>query len=235
MIKERAIVSEIDDEGIFHFEGLFEYGPEDAYTRREGIFEESRPHHHVERSKDEFWRLHSVKVVDAGDNTLGWALVVLLYPDLTSNATKEEVQTASCAELLELEHWHNKSAAELSRAMTDHFMTQGGRLEDPDLTFSNDSEVFDFLSVQMSHGEIPVPEWEVLAGDDLRDLVNGERALVRDTSCWYPNDVDLFMRYATETGLSPHFADQLHAYLLDNMGLSEEFDEDSPWRFLDEA
>jgi hypothetical protein len=234
VVKEHAVHAELEDDDIFLCEGLFEDGPEDAYTLRDGIINDSRLHDHVERSKDECWRLHTAHVVDAENNTLGWALVVLLYPALTSKATEEDVQSTSRAELLEIDHWHDKSAAGLALDMTYRFMTQGGRLEDPDLAFSNDSEVFEFLSVQMSHEEIPTPEWEVLEGDALGTFINGERALVRDNSRWHPHKTDLVTRYAMETGLSPHFADQLHAYLLDNLQLTEKFDENSPWRFLDE-
>jgi hypothetical protein len=234
VVKEHAVRAELEDDDIFLCEGLFEDGPEDAYTLRDGIFNDSRLHDHVERSKDECWRLHTTQVVDPENKPLGWALVVLLYPDLTSKATEAEVQSASRAALLEIDHWHDKSAAGLALDMTYRFMTQGGRLEDPDLAFSNDSEVFDLLSVQMSHEEGVVPEWEVLEGENLRAFLSGERALVRDRSRWHPHQTDLVTRYAMETGLSPHFADQLHAYLLDNLQLTEEFDEDSPWRFLDE-
>lgn len=234
VVKEHAVHAEIEDDDIFLGEGLFEDGPEDAYTLRDGIFNDSRLHDHVERSKDECWRLHTTQVVDAENKPLGWALVVLLYPDLTSKATEEDIQSASRAELLEIDHWHDRAAAGLSQDMIYRFMTQGWRLEDPDLAFSNDSEVFDFLSVQMCHEEIITPEWQVLEGDDLTALLNGEQALVRDKARWYPYQTDLVTRYVQETGLSPHFADQFHAYMLDTLRLTEKFDEDSPWRFLDE-
>jgi hypothetical protein len=232
VVKEYAVLAEFEDDHIFLYEGLFEDGLEDAYTLRNGV-NDSRLHDHVERSKDECWRLHTAHIVNTEHNTLGWGLVVLLYPELTSKATKEEVQSASRAELLELDHWQDKSAAGLSVDMTYRFMTQGGRLEDPDLAFANDSEIFEWMSVQMTHEETIMPEWEVLEGAGLRAFLNGDQALVRDKSRWYPHKTDLVTRYAMETGLPTHFADQLHAYILDSLRLTEKFDENSPWRFLD--
>jgi hypothetical protein len=234
IVKERAVDAGIEDEGIFSFEGLFETGPEDAYSLRQlSGFE--RLHDHVERSQDECWRLHVGKAVDPQGEPLGWAVVVLVYPDLTSAASDEEIEAASCAELLDLDHWQEKSAAGLAADMIRRFMFQGSRVEEPEFAYSNDSKIFEFMSVQMSQEGIVMPEWQVLEGDDLHAFVRGDYPLIRERARWHPRRVDIMTEFAAETGIPTHMADQLYTHLLDSLHLTEVFDEHSPWRFLDDG
>ena len=76
IVKERAVETELEDESIFVFDGLFEFGSEDAYSWRSYVPE--RLHDHIERTKRECWGLYVAMVVDTEQKTLGWILCVVL-------------------------------------------------------------------------------------------------------------------------------------------------------------
>lgn len=111
-------------------------------------------------------------------------------------------------------------------------MLEGERVRDPDFADIDDSKVFEFMSLGKDQVTVSSPAWETLAGDDLRALRAGEHILIRDRSHWKPQS-DIITRFAGEMGLSDHITDQFRAGLIDEMQLSEPFDEDSPWRYLD--
>ena len=87
IVKELAVEAELEDDSLFDFEGLFEMGSEDAYSQRACVSE--RLHDHIERTKDECWRLYVAQVIDPRQKPLGWSLCVILYPSLTSAATAD--------------------------------------------------------------------------------------------------------------------------------------------------
>jgi hypothetical protein len=234
IIKVFAFDNELQDEDIFSFEGLFKTGPEDAYSQREhGWGIEERLHDHVERSLDECWRIHVAPVVDSRNKPLGWAVVVLLYPDLKSSAGEKEIEMALCAELLDLDHWHLESEAGFAASTIRHFILTGGRIENPEFAYLNDSEIFEFISIQSSIEETLVPEWDVLEGDALRTFVTGRHAIIRDRSHWYPHGMEMVTEIAKETQLPLHAADQMYAHLLDSLRFPDGFGEGSPWHYLD--
>jgi hypothetical protein len=233
IVKERAVEAELDDESVFEVEGLFEIGTEDAYLQRP-FDGDDRLHDHVERSQDECWRIHVARVVDPTHQPLGWAVFAVLYPGLTASATGEEMATATSAEVLDLDHWREQPDAHLAADAMIRFMLEGARVQEPEFAYLDDSFVLECASVQCSIEQIAMPEWEVLEGDELQAFLNGQRPIVREPSRWHPHETDMVTSFAREMGLQSHIADQLHATLLDTLHLADRFDEDSPWRFLDD-
>ena len=104
IVKEQAVEAELYDESLFDFEGLFELGSEDAYSQRP--YQPDRLHDHVERTKDECWRLHVARVINPQRKPLGWSLCVMFYPTLSSEASADEIEAVETAEVLELNHFH---------------------------------------------------------------------------------------------------------------------------------
>jgi hypothetical protein len=160
-VKEHAVEAGHDDEAIFEVEGLFELGHEDAYLRRP-FDGDNRLHDHVERSVDECWRIHARRVVDPAGVPLGWAVFVVHYPDLASSAPPAEVDHATRARILDLDHWRDELDARLAAQYMIGLMLEGGRVEDPTFAFMNDTEVFECASVQCSVEKVLMPEWEEL-------------------------------------------------------------------------
>jgi len=235
IVKERSVQSNTQtEEDVIGYEGLFTTGPEDGYTRRSlQFFGEDRLHDRVIRSKDECWRLHIGQVADPTGNPLGWVLCVLLYPDLTSAASDAEIEAATCATLLDLDHWHNRHAAVFAQSGFQKFMDTGLRTQDPELAHMNDSDVFELICVQMAQQQIIAPIWDTLAGDEIRQFIDGQHAITRQRSDWYPNKSDAVQEYVEQSDLTVHEADQVEAYLLDVFRLRERFSDDSPWSYLD--
>ena len=232
-VKDRAVEAELDDDSLFEFEGLFDYGAEDAYSLRP--YDPIRLHNHVERTQDECWRLQVAQVVDRQQQTLGWAVCAVLYPDLASEATDEAIAAAEVAHILDLTHFHSYSDAAISVNGTLLFMLEGDRVEDPDYADLDNSFVFELMSVQDSVEGIISPEWGVLEGDPLRAFLAGKRPLVGTHEHWHPRQDDPVAQVAATLGLPIHVADQLYAHLLNSLSLSDPLDEDSPWRAINDS
>ena len=233
IVKERAVEAELEDDSLFDFAGLFELGSEDAYSQRAYVPE--RLHDHIERTKDECWRLHVVRVVDPQQKPLGWSLCVILYPTLSTAASVDEVEAAEVAEILELNHFHTYNEAVLAVNGTRQFMLEDGRVEEPDYAFMDDSEVFELMSIHCSIEEIIAPEWEVLEGAALHRCLDGTQALVRSAEHWHPHLEDSVARTAETMNIPLHIADQLYAQMLEFMEISEPLDKDSPWHTLNDV
>ncbi|MEO8395822.1 MAG: hypothetical protein ABI700_22695 [Chloroflexota bacterium] len=232
IVKERAIEADLDDESLFDFEGLFELGSEDAYSQHSYVSD--RLHDHIERTKDECWRLHVASVIDPKRKPLGWALCVVLYPTLSSNASADEVEAAESAHVLELSHFRTYSEAVLAINGTLQFMLEDGRVEDPAYAFLDDSEVFELMSVQGSNEQILMPEWDIQAGDALRSFLDRSQPLMRAREHWHPRQEDAVAQVAEAMELPLHIADQLYARMPESMKISEPFDKDSPWQEIND-
>ncbi len=233
IVKERAFETELEDDTLFEFEGLFEFGSEDAYSLHP--YESHRLHDHVERTKDECWRLHVARVVDTQQKPLGWSLCVVLYPNLLSQATANEIDGTEVAHILELNHFRTYGEAVIAINGTLQFMTNGGRVEEPEYAFIDDSDIFELMSVQSSIEEVIAPDWDILKGTSLRAFLAGKQPLVRALERWHPRQEDSVAQVAEAMELPLHIADQLYAQLLESMKISEPMDEDSPWREFNDA
>jgi hypothetical protein len=73
-VKERAVEAELEDDSRFDFEGLFELGSKDAYSQRAYVPE--RLHDYIERTRDECWQLHVMRVVNSQQNNLAGVSVL---------------------------------------------------------------------------------------------------------------------------------------------------------------
>ncbi|MCL4880419.1 MAG: hypothetical protein KJ064_27455 [Anaerolineae bacterium] len=229
VVKHRAIDADFDDEWIEEVEGLFETGPEDAYTRRD--YEPERLHHHVARPDDECWRIDVVKVRSAADpaQELGWMCYVIHYPELTSSASAAEIEQAQSARLLDLEHHIDEVGARVGALHLQKFMMEGERVENPEYAYLNDTLVFEFVSVLGREENNYCPEWQILSGKALQ--------IFRESRChsrqvWYPRD--LFRDLAEDMAISPAQADQYAAMWRDLMGIEPEpFKANSPFKDLE--
>ncbi len=128
IVKERAMDNGLVEDDIEDLEGLFEDGPEDAYTLND-IGDEPRLHDHVERD-DECWMLHIAEVLDEENQPLGWGLFVIHFPELGCSASSAEVQNAVRAEVLLLDQLHTKIDALLAANGFRYYM-ETERMEGP--------------------------------------------------------------------------------------------------------
>ena len=69
IVKRRAVALDYEDNTIEDLEGLFQDGPEDAYTLCD-LGDSPRLHHHVE-CEDECWYFHTAPVIDT-ENAAAW-------------------------------------------------------------------------------------------------------------------------------------------------------------------
>lgn len=210
---------------MFSFEGLYALGNGDAYSIRP--YEGARLHNHVERTKDECWRLHVTRVVNPRHKLLGWSLCVVFFPTLSSEATEDEIGAAEIAQILELKHLRTYGEAVIAVNGTQHFMLEEGRVNEPDYAFMNDFEVFELMSVQSSGEHKIGPEWNMLEGSCVRAFLNGRQSLVRTLEHWHPRQEDTIAQVAEALGLPLHTADQLYIRMLESMKISE------PWEIDD--
>lgn len=229
IIKHYAIEEDFDDEFIEEIEGLFVTGPDDAYTQRE--YDPNRLHHHVERPDDECWEIEVARVVAADDSAreLGWACYVIHYLDLTSSASKVEMERAQSALLLDLEHHIDEVGARVAALHLQKFMEEGDRVQNPDYVYMNDTMIFEFISVLSRDENDHSPTWQQLSDEALQTF-RQKRILYRGE--WYPRDV--FRDLAEATDISPAHADQMAAMWRDLFGIEPHpFKADSPFNNLD--
>jgi hypothetical protein len=225
IIKHHAIEDDFDDESLEDIEGLFLIGPADAYTQRE--YDPERLHHHVERPDDECWQIDVARVVSAGEPTreLGWACYVIHYPELTSAATEAEVEQAQSAQLLDLEHHIDEVGARVAALHLQKFMEEGDRVQNPEYAYTNDTLMFEFMSVLSRDENEHCPTWQQLSGEALQAFRQNP---VLSRSAWFPRDV--FRELAEATDISPAHADQMAAMWRDMFGVDPEpFKKDSPF------
>jgi hypothetical protein len=187
VIKQRSYEQD-EDESWFGYEGLFELGPEDAYTLRERDGSGIRLHHHVEQPDDQCWHTHTAEVVDPDGNHLGWGSFAVFYPELPSSASEEAMRAVPCVLMLDM--FHRKSQYEASR-MNDgieYFMTDGDRVQDPYYAYLNDLQILDWISLYADETNRFSPEWTELCGTDFSDFIDGKTPVVRTLEQWKPEE-----------------------------------------------
>ncbi len=229
--KRWAINADLDDEDIEYIEGLFQMGPRDAYTQRP--YSPERLHHHVQRPDDECWRIDVVRAAAADDPTreLGWIVYVMYYPELVSASTDEDIQRATYARLLDLEHHIDELGARVAVPHLEKFMTEGARVQDPEYAYLNDTLMFEFMSVLSRDENDHEPTWQVLPSDELQAF-RADPILRRGSGAWFPRD--LFRELTDAAKLSPGHVDQLAAMWHDLYGVPPQpFKKDSPFDDMD--
>ena len=171
IVKRRAVALGYEDEVIEDLEGLFQDGPEDAYTLCD-IGDSPRLHDHIE-CEDECWYLHVAPVVDTEMQPLGWGLFAVHLPDLSPNASKAEIVGANRARILLLDHLHNKRDAKLAKHGFEYFM-ETERVDNPEYAYINDTEVLDGVALGAEwNDDKEAVVWQEYSGKALQDFLNG--------------------------------------------------------------
>jgi hypothetical protein len=233
LVKQRAIDSGYAGEDLLEFDGLFEQGTEDAYLLREYEDDIPRLHHHVVRPDDECWRLLVKRAVTPEDAPLGWAVIAVHYPELTSSAEDQDTACAHIARVLDLDHFREEMDARLAIGFIKRFMLFGDRVLDPDYAYVNDTTVFECISVVSHPEEDEAANWEVHVGARLTTLHDEHEPLVRLKEHWNARDTDMLSEFLNTVPQPPGMDDQLRAALMDMLGIQEDFDDSSPWSKLD--
>ncbi len=231
IVKQRAVQNGYEDDTIEDLEGLFQDGPEDAYTLAD-LGDSPRLHHYVE-CEDECWYFHTAPVVDTDKQELGWGLFAVHLPDLTSNATQPEIKNANRARVLLLDHLHNKRDAGLAKHGFEHYM-ETERVDNPEYAYVNDTEVLEGASIDAEwDDETNSVIWQEYSGKALRDFLSGAVPYSIARQKWLPREESLVDRFFKEHPQPTWLEDQLRAALDDHAGVESDEDEDSPWHNLD--
>jgi hypothetical protein len=153
---------------------------------------------------------------------------VIHYHELTSGASEAEIAQAQSAQLLDLEHHIDEVGAQVAALHLQKFMEAGDRVQNPEYAYTNDSLMFEFMSVLSRDENEHCPTWQQLSGEALQVF---RKNTVLSRSEWYPRDV--FRELAEATDISPAHADQYAAMWRDLFGIAPQpFKEDSPFRDL---
>lgn len=231
IIKRRAVALGDEDETIEELEGLFQDGPEDAYTLCD-IGDGPRLHDHVE-CEDECWYFHIASVVDTEKQPLGWGLFAVYLPELASNARGAEIENANQAMILLLDHLHSQRDAKLAQHGFEHFM-ETERLDNPEYAYMNDTEVLAEVAIEAEWSDATnTVIWQALSGKALRDFLNGAIPYACPREKWKPPDKPLVDRFFEQHPLPTWLEDQLRATFDEQAGVEPDIDEDNPWQNLD--
>ncbi len=232
IVKERAVDQDYDDEAVEEFEGLFQNGPEDAYSFCD-IGADYRLHHHIERD-DECWFLRTLPVVDQDNKPLGWGLFAVHLPELNSTATRDEIREAKHARILLLDHCRDKADALYAKHGFEYLMEDGERVVNPEYSRMNDTEAMGFFARNAEWSdELEAFVWQEYSDESLVAFLNGTKPYVCDRSQWMPREKRIVDHFFDDHPQPTWLEDQLRATLDDQMGIESDIDEDSPWNDLD--
>ncbi len=232
IVKEQAVDQDFDDEAVEEFEGLFQNGPEDAYSFCD-IGADYRLHHHIERD-DECWFLRAMPIVDEENSPLGWGLFAVHIPELTSTATKDEIQQAKHARILLMDHCRDKAEALYAKHGFEYLMEDGERVENPEYSRMNDTEVMALFARNAEWSdELDTFVWQEYTGESLKAFLNGSMPYICNRSHWMPREKPIVDQFFEEHPQPAWLEDQLRTALDDQMGVEPDTDEDSPWNNFD--
>jgi hypothetical protein len=221
ILKQRAVALDFDDESITGFEGLFQHGPEDAYSVCD-IGADYRLHHHIERD-DEYWALHILPVVDESNQPLGWGLFAVHFPELSSTATTNELEQARHIRVLLLDHCRDKAEAVYVRRGFEYLMRDGERVENPEYSRMNDTEVMAlFARHAVWNDELGVYIWQDYRAGDLQEFLNGTRPFICNRNRWTPRQNRLVDQFFEEFPQPIWLEDQLRAALDEQAGIESD-------------
>jgi hypothetical protein len=130
--------------------------------------------------------------------------------------------------LLDLEHHTDEVGARVAAIHLRKFMEEGDRVQNPEYAYTNDTLIFEFMSVLSRDENDHCPTWQQLSGGALRAFRQNP---VLCRSEWYPRDV--FRELAEATNISPAHADQMKAMWRDLFGIAPQpFKAGSPFEDL---
>jgi hypothetical protein len=231
IVKQRAVALDYGDETIEDLEGLFQSGPEDAYILHD-IGDGPRLHHHVE-CDDGCCYLHVAQVVETNQQLLGWGLFAVHLPELASSATESEIQAASHARVLLLDHLHNKRDAKLAMRGFQYYM-ETERVDNPEYAYMNDTEVIAeaALGAEWNDSTNDVI-WQDFTNQPLKDFLNGTTSYVYPREKWQPRDKPLVDRFFKQHPMPIWLEDQMRAAFDEQAEVEPDIDEDGPYNNLD--
>lgn len=233
IVKERAQPLRGEDDAFDDFVGLFEDGPEDAYSLREWD-DSPRLHNHVE-SADECWYLHVGKVIDPNQQLLGWGLFAVHLPDLTSDAPTDAVRNASRARVLLIDHLKSQRDSKLAKRGFTYFM-ETERLDNPEYAHTDDTEILENMAIESEWDDATNSViWKEYSGQALQEFLSGSAPFVYPREKWQPREESMADRFFKEHPQPIWLEDQLRAALDEQTSVEpdEDEDEDSPWQNLD--
>jgi hypothetical protein len=231
IVKQRAVMLGYEDEPFEELEGLFQDGPEDAYTLRDWD-DSPRLHDHVERA-DECWYLHVAAVVDPDKQPLGWGVFAVHLPDLTSDASIDAVRSASRARVLLLDHHKAKRDAQLATRSFASFM-DGERLDNTEYAYMDDTEVLEGFAVETEwNDETNAVPWQEYNDQALQGFLSRAAPYVYPREKWKPRDKPIVDQFFEEFPQPIWLEDQLRAELDNQAGVEPDEDDGSPWQSLD--
>jgi hypothetical protein len=231
IVKRKAVALAYEDEVIEDLEGLFQDGPEDAYTLCD-LGDSPRLHHHVD-CEDECWFLHVASVTDTEKQALGWGLFAVHLPDLASTASEADIKGANRARILLLDHLQTKRDAQLAKHGFVHYM-ETERVDSPEYAYMNDTEVLEGAAIDAEWDDATnTVVWQEYDGKALQDFLNENVLYALPCEKWQPREESLVDRLFKEHPQPTWLEDQLRAALDDQAGVEPDEDEDSPWQNLD--
>jgi hypothetical protein len=123
-----------------------------------------------------YWRMETLPVNDLDGESLGYALHMVVYPNIAHDA--ERIGSPKMAEdepfrMLEMVHFETTEAADKFGKEFNSYL-QPGLLEGPE------------LAQEVAKLEGLSGAWKTLEGDDLTAYRNAELTLTRDPSDWHP-------------------------------------------------
>lgn len=213
-------------------QSLFWNGLEDAYTRRD--LSTPRLHQRVDKSQKNCWGTEIVEVFDPNGTSLGWAVIALICPDLTSSASVETRRAATVVEILELVHRHTQKEAYISQKGVHDFMTKDGRVQDPEYAALRDRDILESISVACSQEKITDPPWHTLTKQELQALHTAQLTLTQAPQRWHPIDDDSVDYIAEEYDMPRHLAEQYYARYLDSLNVDLLLAGKRPWWHIED-
>jgi len=230
IIKQRAVAFGYETDTIDGLEGLFEGGPEDAYTLRD-MGDEPRLHDHVECDA-ECWYFHVAPVVDREAQPLGWGLFAVHLPEVLPDASDAEVRGASRARILLLDHLHTKADALVAKHGFEYFM-EAERIDNPEYAYMNDTEVLGGAALGAEWDDnTHMVVWQDCNGKALQDFLAGAAPFIYPREKWQPRNKSLVDGFFEQHPQPTWLEDQLRAAMDAQMGVDLDDDEDSPWQAL---
>ena len=137
-------------------------------------------------------------MVDTEKQELGWGLFAVHLPDLASNATQAEIESAHRARVLLLDHLNTKRDAGLAKHGFAHYM-ETERVDNPEYAYLNDTEVLEGAALDAEwDDETNTVVWQEYNGKALQDFLSGTVFYAVPHEKWQPREESLVDRFFKE-------------------------------------
>jgi len=232
IIKNMAIKRRLAEAYLEDMEGLFEVGPEDAYTLRDFDPTEERLHDHVE-CEDECWFMKPVPAADENGQVLGWALLAVYVPELPSTATLDEMRGAERAAILRLDTFRERRDVLMAQRGFWTFM-ETDRLDNPLYAYMDDTDVLELAAIPVARDEEKSESlWQDCNQQTLCELLDGSFTYTMPRAAWQPRAKAPIDDYFEANPHPVWLEDQFRAVMDEVIGLKPESKDDDPWTDFD--